>query len=294
MRETMAKSIPIFLIRVIIIHTLTYMIAGLVASSLFDYRAVYELPIIGDYMVSYGEESVTWGPFIQPVRGLIIGLALLPFRRFLGNTRYGWFYIWLIMIGIGIVATPTAAPGSIEGIIYTKLPLWFHFFGLTEVLLQTLVFSIFVHLYLRYPTGIKKVLPPIFGVVFESFAGACFAFMGYALISILFAFINQVPITAEANMSLKTQGLFIAPFIANVLIIIFLKTMRFTRDLHPIITFLIIWLLNSICVAVYQQFVLEGADWLYALAAPILPALIIALIAAPKRTSGLNKKRIYF
>ena len=114
MRETMAKSIPIFLIRVIIIHTLTYMIAGLLASSLFDYRSVYELPIIGDYMVSYGEESVTWGPFIQPVRGLIIGLALLPFRRFLGNTRYGWFYIWLIMIGIGIVATPTAAPALLR------------------------------------------------------------------------------------------------------------------------------------------------------------------------------------
>ncbi len=294
MRESTAKSIPIFLIRVIIIHTLTYMIAGILASSLFDYRAVYELPVIGDYMVSYGEESVTWGPFIQPVRGLIIGLVLLPFRRFLGNTGYGWFYIWLIMIGIGIAATPTAAPGSIEGIIYTKLPLWFHFFGLTEVLLQTFVFSIFVHLYLRYPTGIRKVLPPVFGVAFESFAGACFAFMGYALISILFAFINQVPISAEANMSLKVQGLFIAPFIANILIISFLKTMRFTRGLYPIIPFLIIWLINSICVAVYQQFVLEDADWLYAMVAPILPALIISLIAAPKRTRAIINKRIYF
>lgn len=294
MRETIAKSIPVFLLRVIIIHTLTYMIAGILASTLLDYRSVYELPIIGDYMLSYGEESVTWGPFIQPVRGLIIGLVLLPFRRFLGNTAYGWFYIWLIMAGIGIVAAPTAAPGSIEGIIYTKLPLWFHFFGLIEVLLQTLVFSIFVHLYLRYPSGIKRILPPAFGVVLESFAGACFAFMGYAFISILFAFMNQVPITAEANMSLKVQGLFIAPFIANFLIIVFLKTMRFTRELHPIIPFISIWLINSFCVALYQQFLLEGADWLYAMAAPILPALIIALIAAPKRTRGINHNRIYF
>lgn len=294
MRETTAKSIPVFLIRVMIIHTLTYMIAGILAASLLDYKSVFELPIIGDYMVPYGKESVVWGPYIQPVRGLIIGLVLLPFRPFLGNTRYGWFYIWLIMAGIGIAATPSAAPGSIEGIIYTKLPLWFHFFGLTEVLLQTFVFSIFVHLYLRYPTGITKVLPPIFGIVLESFAGACFAFVGYAVISILFALLNQVPITAEINMSLKVQGLFIAPFIANFLIIIFLKNMRFTRNVHPFITFLIIWLLNSICVAIYQQFILEGADLLYALAAPVLPALIVALIAAPRRTRGINYRRFYF
>ncbi|MBB6444042.1 hypothetical protein [Bacillus benzoevorans] len=289
MRETTAKSIPVFLIRVMIIHTLTYIVAGILASSLLDYRSVFELPIIGDYMVPYGEESVVWGPYIQPARGLIIGLVLLPFRRFLEKTGYGWFYIWMIMAGIGIVATPSAAPGSIEGIIYTKLPLWFHFFGLTEVLLQTLVFSIFVHMYLRYPTGIIKVLPPIFGIGLESFAGACFAFIGYALISILFAFINQVPITAEANMSLKVQGLFIAPFIANFLIIIFFKNMRFTREVHPIFTFLIIWLVNTISVAVYQQFILEGADLLYALAAPILPALIIVLIAAPRRIRGINR-----
>lgn len=293
MRESTAKSIPIFLLRVMIIHTLTYILAGIFFSNVFHYRTVFELPVIQDFMLPYGEEAIVWGPYIQPLRGLIIGLILLPFRRLLENASFGWLYIWLLMAGIGIVASPVAAPGSLEGIIYTKLPLWFHFLGLPEVLLQTLVFSIFVHLYLRYPTGITKAMPPIFTVLLNALSGACFAFLGYVVISVLFALFNQVSITDKANFSLKIQGVFIAPFIVNFLFIYFLNSVRFTRDVHPILIFLIIWLVNSICVAVYQQFVFEGVNLVYALAAPILPAFIVALLAAPRRIRG-NNRSIYF
>jgi len=283
MKEETARSIPVFLIRVMIIHTLTYFIAGMLASNIFDYRYVFDLPGIRDYMVKFGATSVFWGPFIQPVRGLIIGLVLIPFRSFLADAKYGWLYLWLIFVGIGIVSTPAAAPSSIEGIVYTKLPLWYHFFGLPEILIQTLVFSVLVFLYMRHPTGIIDAMPPVFGVIVQSFAGACFAFIGYAVISILFAIVGNVEINAEANMSLKVQGLFIAPFLCNFVIILLLNVSNYISGVKSIVSFFIIWLSNAILIAVYQQIFLDGANLTYAIIAPILPTVIITAIAYSKK-----------
>jgi hypothetical protein len=260
-----------------IIHSLTYFIAGMLASNIFDYRSVFELPIIRDYMVEFGTASVFWGPFIQPIRGLVIGLVLIPFRNFLASAKYGWLYLWLIFVGIGIVATPAAAPSSIEGIVYTKLPLWYHCFGLPEILAQTFVFCVFVYLYMRYPTGILNVMPPVFGIMLQSFAGACFAFIGYAVVSIIFAIIGNADINAESNMSLKVQGLFIAPFICNLAIIFFLNLDKSVSKLKHIVIFHITWLSNTVLVAAYQQIFLGGTNIIYAIIAPILPAIIITL-----------------
>jgi hypothetical protein len=287
MKEKTARSIPIFLIRVMIIHTLTYFIAGMLASSIFDYRSVFNLPIIRDYMIEFGTASIFWGPFIQPIRGLIIGLVLIPFRRFLADSKYGWLYLWLIFVGIGIVSTPAAAPSSIEGIIYTKLPLWYHLFGLPEILAQTLVFSALVYLYMRHPAGILNALPPVFSVILQSFAGACFAFIGYAVISIIFAIAGNAEINSESNMSLKVQGLFVAPFVCNFAITAFLNLSKHVRKIKRIVIFQIAWLSNAIVVMAYQQIFLGGADIVYAIIAPVLPAVITAIISS-KKTEEIN------
>ena len=57
------------------------------------------------------------------------GLVLLPFRIVLAATRWGWLQLWLLIVGVGIVSTPAAAPSSIEAVIYTRLPLWYHAVG---------------------------------------------------------------------------------------------------------------------------------------------------------------------
>jgi len=284
MQEKTARSIPVFLIRIMIIHTLTYFITGMLASNILDYRAVFALPIIRDFMVDFGSTSVFLRPFIQPIRGLIIALVLIPFRAFLAAEKYGWLYLWLIFVGIGIVSTPAAAPCSIEGLVYTKLPLWYHFFGLPEILIQTLVFSVLVYLYMRHPTGIIEALPPVYGLILQSFAGACFAFIGYAVVSIIFAIVGNVEIKAETNMSWKVQGLFLAPFVCNFIIITLLKQGKYLRTVNRKLLFLVIWLSNSIFVAAYQAIILHSTDIFYALIAPILPAMIIIAIVSNKKS----------
>lgn len=145
------------------------------------------------------------------------------------------------------------------------------------------MFSVLVYMYMRHPEGIINALPPVFGVILQSFAGACFAFIGYAVVSIIFAIAGNADINAEANMSLKVQGLFIAPFICNFAFITFLNLGKYLRGVKPIIIVLIIWLSNAILVAVYQQIILDGADIVYPIIAPILPAVIITIAAAPRK-----------
>jgi hypothetical protein len=61
-------------------------------------------------------------------------------ERFFGN-RNGWLAMWSVLVVVGILGTFGPAPGSMEGGIYTVLPLWVHLRGLPEVLLQSLLLS---------------------------------------------------------------------------------------------------------------------------------------------------------
>jgi len=285
MKEETARSIPVFLFRVIVIHFMTYYFFGMLASRVFHYEIILSLPVIRDYMLGYGDASVVWGPLVQPARGLILGCALLPFRGFLAEKKYGWLYLWLVFVGIGILSPPAAAPCSIEGMIYTRLPLWYHLMGLPEILLQTLTFSTLVHLYMRYPAGVVQALPAVFGTLLQSLAGACFAFIGYAVFSVLYALTAGVEINAEANLSLKVQGLFIAPFLLNFAAIAFFNMSKRFSGISRTNLFLIIWFCNAVLIAAYQQLVMGGANPLFVIVSPVLPSLIVAAIASKKHSA---------
>ena len=47
---------------------------------------------------------------------------------------------WLL-IGLGILGTFAAAPGSMEGLIYTTTPVWMQFRGWIEIMSQALLLS---------------------------------------------------------------------------------------------------------------------------------------------------------
>ena len=282
MKESTARSVPAFLAWATAAHVLTYFFAGLLASSLLDYRAALSQPVIRDYMVGFAAAPVFLGPLFQLLRGLVFGLVLLPLRGFLAGARRGWLHLWLLMVGLGIVSTPAAAPCSIEGVLYTRLPLWYHLFGLPEILLQTLAFSAFVHRAVRGPGGSAGTPSAVSAAALRALAGACFAFIGYAVFSVAFALAVGADISAEANLGLKTQGLFIAPFLLNTAILL-------ARDLHAparkvgrLAVFALVLLGNSAAILLYQALVLGGVSAVYALAAPLLPALIVSAAAFPR------------
>lgn len=56
------------------------------------------------------------------------------------------------MVGIGILSTYAAAPGSIEGVLYTKIPVSDLVMGNFEVVGQTLAFSLILVFWTRRPS----------------------------------------------------------------------------------------------------------------------------------------------
>ena len=56
-----------------------------------------------------------------------------------------------LLVGVGILSTYAAGPSSVEGVIYTELPLKYHVFGIPEVFGQALAFSMCLVGWYRHP-----------------------------------------------------------------------------------------------------------------------------------------------
>jgi hypothetical protein len=72
--------------------------------------------------------------------------------------------MWVMLVLVGIFSTFGPTPGSVEGMIYTTLPIKGQLFGLIEVLLQSLLLSIVVTYWVDRPDS--RWLNWILGVLF--------------------------------------------------------------------------------------------------------------------------------
>jgi hypothetical protein len=135
------KPILSWIGHVTVVHFATYFVFGIIFFNLLDYPTLYASSDVAVYLRSTTDPLVVAGPFFQLIRGPIIALALYPFRKVFMDTKRGWALLWGLLLALMVIAPTGGAPGSIEGLIYTKIPLWFHVIALPEVILQTLVFS---------------------------------------------------------------------------------------------------------------------------------------------------------
>ena len=145
-------TLPGVLARSAIVHTVTYFCAGVLAFTLFDYgTALVEEPLAG-LMRSPDDPMVMAGPLFQPVRGLLFGVVFYLLRDQCFGRRYGWLTMWVVLVVVGTLSTFGPAPGSIEGLIYTTLPLSVHLgAGHIETMGQALAFSWLLFHWVRYP-----------------------------------------------------------------------------------------------------------------------------------------------
>ncbi len=163
-----------FWARVTACHVVTYFVFGVLAYYLFDYAAVFASETLSCYMRPTTSKWIALGPSLQVFRGLIFAVALWPFRHVFLEGQHGWLKLWGLLVGLSILSTAGAAPGSVEGLIYTQ-PYWLdQIKGLREVLAQTAAFSYLVVAWHRKPRrawgyvmGIAMVL-----IVLMSVAGA--------------------------------------------------------------------------------------------------------------------------
>lgn len=155
------KSITI---KTTIIHTVTYFIMGLLAFTFFDYSSKFADPTVANLMRQTSDPLVASGPLFQVLRGILFGLVFYSLREIVFARKRGWLILWLMLVIVGILSPFGPSPSSIEGMIYTVLPTWFHFTGLPEVLIQSLLLAFLTHYWVNHSE--KKWLGWVFGIVF--------------------------------------------------------------------------------------------------------------------------------
>ena len=276
------KTFTRFALRVIVAHTLTYFIYGIIMSNMFDYNAIFAREIIRDFMLPIGERNVFLHFAMQPVRGLIFAIALWPIRDLLIERKYGWLILWGLLVSIGILSTPAAAPSSIEGMLYTRLPMWYHLMGIPEIALQTLFFSIWVVWWERQSKERHAAEPkkgsPLLAQIVKAVVNACFGYIGYAIGGLLLvAFVRPDIDVGATGTDFKMQFMFIVAFIINFITIFWIayKWQTHSRSLWSV--FLLFWFVDAIIPWLYQTMVFGGSHIPTVIVLGFFPAAIIAV-----------------
>jgi hypothetical protein len=151
-------------LKTIVVHTVTYFAVGLFAFVAFDYSSRFADPSLSCFMRQTDHPLVAAGPLFQPIRGLLFGIVFYRLRDVLFRGRDGWFSMWVMLVLVGIFSTFGPTPGSVEGLIYTTLPIGGQLSGLIEVLLQSLLLSIVTTYWVTHPN--VRWLNWVLGVVF--------------------------------------------------------------------------------------------------------------------------------
>jgi hypothetical protein len=140
-----------FFARVTATHMVTYFVAGMLAFFLLDYAAAFQSEHFSCWMRPTTSKWVALGPGLQWIRGLLFAAALYPFRHVFFEGARGWLKLWGLLLGLGILSTFGPAPGSVEGLIYTTIPPLAQLRGLSEVVGQSLAFSVLLVAWYRRP-----------------------------------------------------------------------------------------------------------------------------------------------
>lgn len=142
-------SLVAFCGRVTLVHFLSYSLVGALFFFLkLNVIVYYELnpdTAIRGYQELFRTTNSVWvaaGPLFQILRGLLFGLVLYPFREILIRRKWGWLYLWALFLVLALFSTIGPGPGSIEGLIYTHVPLNHHLLTPWEGMVQTLLFSL--------------------------------------------------------------------------------------------------------------------------------------------------------
>lgn len=158
-------SISALTLKTVIVHTVTYFVAGVLAYTLGGYEKSFSQPPLSYFMRPTSDPLVMAGPLFQPIRGVIFASAFYPLRDILFGQRRGWVILWWLLLALGVLSTFGPAPGSVEGLIYTIISPVSQILGLWEVLLQSLLFSFILFYWVNHPE--KKWLSWTLGAAFS-------------------------------------------------------------------------------------------------------------------------------
>jgi hypothetical protein len=144
-------------------HTITYFVMGAIAYNLFHYADLIASPCSGMRPMSH--PLVKAGVLLQPLRAVLFATVFYPLRSCLFGRKHGWLLMSWILVGVGILGTFAAPPGSLEGFIYTTTPVWMQLRSYVEVVTQAVLLSALLCYWVNPPA--KKWLTWLLTIVFS-------------------------------------------------------------------------------------------------------------------------------
>jgi len=135
--------------KTVVCHTVTYFAMGALAYHFLHYADWINQPNSG--MRPTTSLPILFGPALQIFRGVLFASVFWLFRATLFERRRGWLAMAWMLIGIGILGTFAAPPGSLEGFIYTTTPPVRQLSGYLEIVPQALLLSALLCWWIRHP-----------------------------------------------------------------------------------------------------------------------------------------------
>lgn len=166
MQDSQPRFIPLAA-KTVVCHTITYFLMGALAYNFLHYADFINRPNSGFRPTT--SMWVLFGPALQVFRGILFASVFYPLRTVLFGRKYGWLLMAWILIGIGILGTFAAPPGSLEGFIYTTTPLYQQVRGYLEIVTQAVLLSVLLCYWVNHPG--KKLLSWVLVVLYVIGAG---------------------------------------------------------------------------------------------------------------------------
>ena len=161
MKNLQPRFVPLAA-KTVVCHTLTYFIMGALAFHFLDYAELFNKPGSGLRFAS--SLWILFGPALQVFRGILFASVFYPLRELLFGRKNGWLLMAWILIGVGILGTFGGPPGSLEGFIYTTVPIHLQLRGYLEIIPQALLLSMLLFYWVRHPE--KKWLSWLLGAAY--------------------------------------------------------------------------------------------------------------------------------
>lgn len=155
--KTPNQNLILFCWRISAAHTIAYTIAGFFGLIIMNYKIHFVSQALSMFMRPINSPWVAIGPSLQIIIGIFIGLILFPIQDSLIFSKKGLFKIFLLIFGLSIFAPQVPGPGSVEGIIYTNIPVKYHLLGLPETIIYSILFSVIVYCWNNHPKKIWNI-----------------------------------------------------------------------------------------------------------------------------------------
>jgi hypothetical protein len=156
-------------VKTAVVHTVTYFAMGVLASTLLDYASALARPEMACWMRQINDPALMAGPLFQPIRGLLFAMVIFPLREIIFARRRGSLLLGWLLVALGILGTFGPAPGSLEGLVYTVIPIRDQLTGYLEVVPQACLLAFGLVYWVKHPE--KRWISWFMGLAFAAVTG---------------------------------------------------------------------------------------------------------------------------